>query len=123
MSQQLAKDFAKRNAKKERIAVIYRLNVPQGAKAIDISAYHFYTGDSEILLPRNSIFKVKSMTKTDDGVYEVEADVVLADEKLPVGDMTKTPYQGKKVIYVEPIEDKDPYWNRWAGGGMTIIIG
>lgn len=64
-----------------------------------------------------------SMTKRDDGVYEVKADVVLADEKLPVGDTAEMLYKGKEVIYVEPTEDEDPYWNRWAGSGMKIIIG
>ncbi len=60
------------------------------------------------------------MTQRDDGVYEIRADVVLADEKLSIGD---TANEGKKVIYIEPIEDEDPYWNRWSYADMTIIIG
>lgn len=63
------------------------------------------------------------MTQRDDGVYEVKADVVLADEKLSVGDVADTTYNGKEVIYVKPVEDEDPYWNRWSYIDMEIVIG
>lgn len=49
--------------------------------------------------------------------------MVFADEKLSVGDVADTTYNGKEVIHVKPIEDEDPYWNRWSYIDMDIIIG
>ncbi len=120
LDEKLAENFAQRNAKGERIPIIYHLNLQNNAKAIDISSYHFYIGDNEILLHRNSVLEIKSMKKRDDDVYEIEADV-LPSEKNNIGDDNESKPK-RKIIHAKGVEDPDPYWYRWGGGDCTIII-
>lgn len=114
----LAQTFSERNAKNDRKKVIFSLKLQQGVQAIDISPYHFYTGDNEILLNRGSKWRITGMKQREDGIYEVEADVLADKNPTKLGDSK----QEKTIIQHDGGHDDDPRWDRWCAD-FTITIG
>lgn len=119
LDKDLAKVFSDRHLDDNRVPVLFKLNIKQGMKAIDISEYHFYTGDNEILLNRGSVMDIKKVTKRSDGIFEIEADVESIQPSNNVGDSHSKP----RVIEVtdDYDYDKDPSVSRWSSGGTIIL--
>lgn len=119
LNTELANMFAERNAKNNRKKVVFRLKLQQGVKAIDISQYHFYTGDNEVLLNRGSEWRITGMKQRKDGTYEIDADVLADTKSNATGDSKPAE---KIIIEHDGGRDEDPYWDRWCSN-FTIIIG
>lgn len=67
------------------------------------------------------------MKLRDDGVYEIDADVLPFERSQKIGDNVPNPalidgFMGKKAVALgSDVEDEDPYWNRWGGGELFLM--
>lgn len=114
----LAKEFSSRNIKDGKAPVVFKINVTQGMKALDISSYHFYTGDNEILLNRGSVMNIKQITKNADGSFEIEADVEMLENQTSDKIADKKP----KIVYIDDSEvEDDPRYGKWSSTGFLIF--
>lgn len=79
----LANDFADRSKKAGYIPAIYVSTLQTGVKAVDITKYHYYHPDNEVLLNRDQQRIITGISEREDGVIIMNAIVV------PKGDIKK----------------------------------
>lgn len=74
----LAEDFAARAAKRGEIPVLFVNELQRNTLAVDITQYHYYHPESEVLIGANQRQLITGLYQRDDGVYIMNA-IVLPD--------------------------------------------
>lgn len=130
----VAKKFANMNAKNGKIPVIHRTILPKGSKAIDITKYHYFPDENEILLAggyERVVFAIRNHGEYVEMVSKIQhiGGNAIGDKKAK--DMTKAELQAwanspaynpdewevvkEEVIDYHPTDPREHHWCHESG--------